>query len=815
MSQSMASRMFQLLGIALLLVTLFSGPAATQEIDSEGSEAAITRLENTLASATERADRENITDQSIRFIRRQADYLITTATVFRAAAEERSARYGTLLSALGPPPAEGGPPESPAIQDRRNAFGSQIAAADSQAKRAGLVITSAELLLRELTDTSQRLFFDRLVTYRASVLDLTVWDAGLREIATTVHIGFVDAPIAWANAQAKAQDFRSFLTRIVILTLALSLIAIPARRWLIRRYGRTPEIEAPTYRRRALAGFAEGVAHGLFPMVFIALAMAAIQGSLELDPTFETVFQGVAENLLIFFFVWGLINGVLPRNGGNWHVTNLSEKSTRRLAWRLKVVMLVFVFFRGLIEALAWQPGSDEAAAVFMFVYAIMLYPALAALSMRGLWQTVTERASDDSMGDVDHSLSVEVTKSEPVLSAGLRRSLALALTAIPISAVAGYANLAYFLAEGAVLTGILAGAALLLRWLKNEFVATMFDPQTAATSPARRLLGLSDRDISRSVFIGNLLLDILIIGAVLILLFPAWGFSSETAFAQLVKLFRGIQIGSFTLSLADILIAVSLFVITLTVTRLLQRNLDKHFLPKITRDVGIRNAFKTGIGYTGFVIAALIGIAAVGIDLSNLAIVVGALSVGIGFGLQNVVNNFVSGLILLIERPIKEGDWVVIGGNEGMVKSVNVRSTEIETFQRASVIIPNADLIASPVTNWTHKNVQGRVEIAIGVAYGSDTAMVKELLLQIGRAHPKVMKSPEPHVIFKDFGASSLDFELRCFLDDVMWVVWAASDIRFEIDKAFREHGIEIPFPQRVVHMAADGTTGSDAETP
>ncbi|MCW8861993.1 MAG: mechanosensitive ion channel, partial [Rhodospirillales bacterium] len=178
--------------------------------------------------------------------------------------------------------------------------------------------------------------------------------------------------------------------------------------------------------------------------------------------------------------------------------------------------------------------------------------------------------------------------------------------------------------------------------------------------------------------------------------------------------------------------------------------------------------------------------------------------SVGIGFGLQNVINNFVSGLILLAERPIKPGDWVVIGGHEGKVKKVNVRSTEVETFQRASVIIPNADLISTPVINWTHKNMLGRVEVAVGVAYGTDPRLVEQVLVDCANAHPNVLKGQDPYVLFTNFGESSLDFELRAFLVDVEKRVLTGSELRFAIHDALKEKGIEIPFPQRVIHMAA-----------
>ena len=182
------------------------------------------------------------------------------------------------------------------------------------------------------------------------------------------------------------------------------------------------------------------------------------------------------------------------------------------------------------------------------------------------------------------------------------------------------------------------------------------------------------------------------------------------------------------------------------------------------------------------------------------------------------MVNNFVSGLILLVERPIKAGDWVVVGSHEGKVKKVNVRSTEVETFQRASVIIPNADLISSPVVNWTHKNMLGRVEVRIGVAYGTDPRRVEEILLECAKAHANVIANPQPNVLFMDFGDSALIFELRAYIADVENRLGTASDLRFAINDDLIAAGIEIPFPQRVVHMAPTAATQTptppDADT-
>jgi potassium-dependent mechanosensitive channel len=262
------------------------------------------------------------------------------------------------------------------------------------------------------------------------------------------------------------------------------------------------------------------------------------------------------------------------------------------------------------------------------------------------------------------------------------------------------------------------------------------------------------------------------------------------------------IEFGEIRIGLTDVLSAFLVLLVGFAVTRILYRWLSRDVLPRTELEASLQNSIATIAGYVAAIVVISLALGRLGVNLENIALIAGALSIGIGFGLQSIVSNFVSGLILLTERPIRVGDWVVVGNEQGYVRKISVRSTEIETFDRASVIVPNSDLISGVVKNWTHFNKLGRFSVPVGVSYDSDPAAIRDLLLEIAAAHPLILKTPAPSVFFLEFGDSSLQLDLRGFVADINQGFGVRSDLHFEIFRRFREAGIEIPFPQRDIHI-------------
>ncbi len=283
-----------------------------------------------------------------------------------------------------------------------------------------------------------------------------------------------------------------------------------------------------------------------------------------------------------------------------------------------------------------------------------------------------------------------------------------------------------------------------------------------------------------------------------------SWG-AGDSIFPFLAKIFtHDYSLGKLQLSLSSLVFAFVVILLTYAVVRIWKQVMSERILKKSGLSTGARESILTLSGYVVWALGILLSLTAFGLNTTSLAVVFGALSIGLGFGLQNIFNNFISGLILLFERPIQVGDVVEVGGTWGEVLKIHVRSTLVQTYDNSTLIIPNSEFISSRVTNWSHKDPYIRRDLKLGVAYGSDTALVETLLLQAADNVKEVVQYPRKAVVqFIDFGESSLDFRLR-FWSTINDFLTAETRLRFEIDRLFRENGVEIPFPQRDIHMKA-----------
>ncbi|MEZ5480137.1 MAG: mechanosensitive ion channel [Thiolinea sp.] len=369
----------------------------------------------------------------------------------------------------------------------------------------------------------------------------------------------------------------------------------------------------------------------------------------------------------------------------------------------------------------------------------------------------------------------------------------------------AGYNNFSEFLFKGVFGTLFI----LLIGWLLIRIPVEIFDGLDEARAPwqqrLRNRMGLASGQIVPGLIWLRLLHVLVIGGLIIVALLRLWGVSDQSLTVMAAKFVSGYEIGGFTLEPMALLYGLLALALLIILTQFVKRSLSSSWLRRTNLSRGAKEATVTITGYTGMALAVLIGLSVAGINFSNLAIIAGALSVGIGFGLQNIVNNFISGLILLFERPIRRGDWIRVGTSEGYVKDISIRSTVIHTFDRSDIIVPNSELIANQVTNMMLNNQFGRVIIKLRIAYGADTDQVLEIMHNVAEQHPAVLREHgqlQINTLLRSFGETAMHFELRCIIRDVELILDVTSDLNLALEKAFRAAGIEFPLPQQIVQL-------------
>ncbi|MGE0846902.1 MAG: DUF3772 domain-containing protein [Flavobacteriaceae bacterium] len=658
---------------------------------------------------------------------------------------------------------------------------------EATVRKGRLVSVLADQLLSRVAERRRDRFARTLFEKRRSILAPSLWSDGLGGIPRVYRSTRIILGDALAVMSAP-------LLGDAMLPVALSLLAgiviIVAGRLAKRRFVRRRPDTTPTNRLDRLSAAAWfTLVNGLFPTVALIIVMATLQSYQVLPERLDGFANALVGSIALAVFITALARAVLAPNSRQWRLVDLPDATvapTLHSIMALAGLLLLQTMLSELYDLTA-APLS-----VSVLTQGIMSI-AIALTIMFALIRIIRARTAA-ALGE---GLTVNERRWR-----WLRGFIWAALFVVVASAAAGYIAISGFLATQIVFAGIIAAVLSLLIGLNDEITSTLIGDERGLDAALAQNLGLKHGTIEQiSILTGGVIRFLLIVIAGVLLLLP-WGFDTREWRAWVEKAFFGFQVGDIEISLSEILFALLLFGVGMLATRAFQRWLGESYLPHTRLDLGLRNSIRTAVGYLGIAGAAMFAITYIGLSLENLAIVAGALSLGIGFGLQSVVNNFVSGLILLAERPIKEGDWVRTANAEGNVRRISIRATEIETFDRATVIVPNSDLISGTVTNMMHNNRMGRLVIPIGVGYASDADQVRDILTACAERNPEVLGNPAPRVYFRDFGASSLDFALYVYLRDVDNTMSVKSDLHFDILREFRAAGIEIPFPQHDVNL-------------
>ncbi|MFX0547127.1 DUF3772 domain-containing protein [Roseovarius sp. S1116L3] len=698
-------------------------------------------------------------------------------SVFANAQNINSSAISTLeaqIRALGPAPAEG-EEESPEIAAERERLNAQLADLRAPVRQADLAYSEADEMIRNVDRIIRERQTEELLERGPSPLNPTHWGEGFSTLVSTFTTARAEI-VTSLNSPAERAQITSNLPVVAFLSLIGLILLVRGRfwaEWLVRMV--LPlKITSGVWLIKFIMSLGEVVMPTIGMVMLVQAAtisdLLGTHSTALLDSLFGAIFIFLVSRWLSLRLFAREDDGRLPLALGPD-----KRRSGRLYAGLLGLVVAVLYLISEVAEGNGWT-----SAAKVVIAFPVMVIAGLLLIRMSRLL-VAHYRALADPGEDTDVHNTTYGNR--------IGRLLAKLLTAVaigtPVLAALGYYKLAMGILMPSLLSLILLATLLVLRGVVVEiYVLTTRKSEGSSEDLIPMLAGFI-------LALASLPFFALIWGARVADLSELW-----------VRFKRGVTLGDLTISPTIFLTLAIVFSIGFIVTRVLQGTLKNSLLPKTKMETGARDAIVSGVGYIGIFLAALIAVTSAGIDLSSLAIVAGALSVGIGFGLQNIVSNFVSGIILLIERPISQGDWIEVNGQHGTVREISVRSTRIETFDRSDLIIPNSDLVSGVVTNYTKGSTVGRLIVKVGVAYGSDTKQVEAILREVATGHPMVLMNPEPTVLFRAFGTDSYDFEIRAILRDVNWIMGVGSDMHHEIAKRFAEENIEIPYQQRDIWL-------------
>ncbi len=760
--------------------------SALDEIKAQAgrAERLVEQIEKEAARLRLQIDRPDVEEQALRELRQQLDQYALQLLAARKELDDPLTYVERQLEALGPPPGEG-VAEDEEIAAQRQQLQDVKRRLEAAANKLDLLRVEIQHLSSRAVERLRAQFFSDIFQPSRSVLNPLLWLDGLATLPDfTERLRVLVS--GWVSGETRNVGA---LLSAGLLLVAMLVLAQIWRRW-----------RGPLEERQKLVDDARRLWRAVQVPLLTALLTFGLLVLMQLvlytfgapSPRAERLLAALAQGVMYAAVLTALARGILRPRNAHMRLVDISDAGALK-AYRLAALLALLhgldhilvelgdILFLPVEFTVVWSAGMSIAHVVLAYLFIITLRrsPTLSGAS--------------------------EGLAPESFLFGWARYAfhLMLALLLVIILALLfGYVALAHFIARQMVFTTALVAALYLLHHLADALVKSAFDTRTAVGRYLRQDLLLPERTIARASVLFSTLVDILTVLVGLPLILMQWAVNWADFMAWARRIFFGFKVGNITIEPASILAGLVVLVIGLALVRLLVQWLDRRVLARSDLDTGVRHSILAVARYSAIVGAFLVALSVAGVNLTSLAFFGGALGIGIGFGLQTIVNNFVSGLILLAERPIKAGDWIKVSGGEGVVRRIKVRSTEIETFDRCTIIVPNSQLIAEPVSNWFHETRMGRVRIPVGVSYDADPDEVSRILLECARAHPRALANPAPFVLFIGFGDSSLDFELRVYIDDAGYMASTASDLRFAIFRKLKEAGIEIPFPQRDLHV-------------
>ncbi|WP_437608346.1 DUF3772 domain-containing protein [Erwinia sp. V71] len=722
--------------------------------------------------------------------------LSTNADTLGQALIPQRAQLVAQLAVLGPEPtAESGVKETPEVTRKRNSLESQKSKLDDQVKQAEAIKGSALNLSAQIINLRRDAMKTQLALNSGSIFSARFWAPlfGDQSLDGEKISDFADELVATA-ALSWEPGWRFGTTAWLLGALAIFILG---RRYTEEFFAWISIHKMPEGRLRR-SFLANTIA--LTTLLAVVLAFNFIDLAFTRREEVSDDVQNFVDKLVQLSVICGLIAGL-----------GRAFLSTRRPSWRLPAISnevatalkpvppltaaLVFVFQT--VESFNSSAGTSVGTTIWANGLTALLIGAT-ALSISFRINRVRRRMAHEGHQPEARSTLVGL----------IQMAITLTGAAILISLVIGYVTLGRFLSYELVWMGIVFGSFYLLSSLMTDACESLFSTSNSTGKRLQTTLNIDERHLSQAAsLLAALGRTILILFAAVSLFNGTLGSSTPIELLQkALEFWGGKGLESLNIVPAHLVNAILCLVIGIYVLRSVKRWLDKEFLPKTTMDTGMRVSLVTLFSNIGYVLIILLTLSTMGLQWNKLAWIVSALSVGIGFGLQEIVKNFISGLILLTERPVKVGDLVSISGIEGDIRRINVRATEIQLGDKSTVIVPNSQLISQNVRNATMGNAQGVATITLTFPLDIDPVQVRQLLLDVYNENERILETPEPSVSFKDLTPSGIVLSVTGNVATPRQVSGAKSDLLFDILTRLRKEGVVLSTPQTMVIERKNG---------
>jgi len=779
----------------ILLLTVSSGSVLAQDTPDATAPAAAAAPTPAQTLIQLRAQLDDIkatvdskkTDVPLGDLRNRALDVQQQAEKLASMLSPQSASLQARLDVLGPAPARDAPPESPQLSMQRKQLGKASNDLEGQIKQANSLGTEATQLAAHVAELRRDQFQTQLTSRTATPFSRAFW---------------VDPAKAFPDDMKRAKQLGNDALSSIrqawqppnrtpfVLCLITAILLLSVGRWLIERMlvqVTTRHMPTGRLRRSALA-----VAMTLAYTLAIGLAARSAYLALNWNDLLDDDLDDLAKRLvrLVTFaaFMTGLGRAMLSSKRSSWRLSTLSDDAAHRLRafpWLLGGAALLL----GVIESINNAIGASLAITVTTRGLLAVLIGLLVGSALMRLGRS---RRATLAAG--------ELTAPRPVWIGLVVAAAFVGVGIVLLGVITGYIAFAFFIARQMLWVGVILTALYLLMHLVDDIFDTVFDPKGRSGTRLQSSFGLAPSALEQTgTLLSGITRAVLLILAVAIVLAP-FGADPQELAGRIGTLLSGGSLGSLKIVPSNIFDAVLVFVLGLIVLRVIKRWLSDQLLPKTSLDLGMQNSMLTLLGYVGGVLVFVLALVALKVDLQGIAWMASALSVGIGFGLQAIVQNFISGLILLAERPVKVGDWVSIGGVEGDIRRINVRATEIQMSDRSTMIVPNSQFITQNVRNVTLANAQGRVNIKLSMPLDTDAGKARELILEVLHAHPGTLSMPTPSVQLENLDAGSMTFNCIAYVNSPREVSGVKSDLLFEILERLRSAKLPMTSPQSMV---------------